>query len=128
MPYYVKVTKQVRDAILPANIPVTRTFDGNYLVWQAAMSKVEGATLSDRAKKVGGALLNMVESKQEIEGTLCKECHTPEEYAGKAVGADGADVSEAPDGEESPSESQENMEYTQGVRTPEVKGKEAEDE
>lgn len=84
MPYYVKVTKQVRDAILPANISVTRTFDGNYLVFQSALSGVDGATLSDRTAKVGGALLTMLEAKQEVDGEICKECYTPEEYAGKA--------------------------------------------
>lgn len=99
MPYYVKVTKQVRDAILPADISVKKTFDGNYLVFQSALSGVDGATLSDRAAKVGGSLLTVLEAKQEVDGEICKECYTPEEYAGKAeVETDG--IGSANDAEE----------------------------
>lgn len=82
MPYYVKITKKVREAILPAYIVVRRTFDGNYLVYQSALERVEGNTLSERCENVGGALLTPLEAKQEIAGTSCKSCHTPEAYGG----------------------------------------------
>lgn len=86
MPYYVKVTKKVREAILPAYIVVRRTFDGNCLVYQSALEKVEGNTLSERCEKVGGALLTPLEAKQELNGTSCKSCHTPEAYGGDDAG------------------------------------------
>lgn len=86
MPYYVKVTKKVREAILPAYIVVRRTFDGNYLVYQSALEKVEGNTLSERCENVGGALLTPLEAKQELAGTSCKSCHTPEAYGGDDAG------------------------------------------
>lgn len=86
MPYYVKVTKKVREAILPAYLVVRRTFDGNYLVYQSALENVEGNTLSERCEKVGGALLTPLEAKQELNGTSCKPCYTPEAYGGDDAG------------------------------------------
>ena len=83
MPYYVKVTKKVREAILPAYLVVQKTFDGNYLLFQSALEKVEGNTLSERCKRIGGALLAPLEAKAEIKGTSCLPCHTPKEYGGE---------------------------------------------
>lgn len=83
MPYYVKVTKKVREAILPAYLVVQKTFDGNYLLFQSALEKVEGNTLSERCKRIGGALLTPLEAKAEIKGTSCLPCHTPKEYGGE---------------------------------------------
>ena len=83
MPYYVKVTKKVREAILPAYLAVQKTFDGNYLLFQSALEKVEGNTLSERCKRIGGALLTPLEAKAEIKGTSCLPCHTPKEYGGE---------------------------------------------
>lgn len=121
MPYYVKITKQVRSAILPANISVTRTFDGNYLVFQSALSGVAGATLSDRVAKVGGSLLTVLEAKQEVSGEICKECYTPEEYADK-------DEAETDDQEQQPMEAQPASVGTQEVNTPSVVAPGADDE
>ena len=82
MPYYVKITKKVRDAILPAYLVLRRTFDGNFLIYQSALERVEGNTLRERCDKVGGALLTPLEAKEEIAGTICKTCYTPAAYGG----------------------------------------------
>ena len=82
MPYYVKVTKKVREAILPAYLVVRRTFDGNFLIYQSALERVEGNTLRERCDNVGGALLTPLEAKGEIAGTICKPCYTPKAYGG----------------------------------------------
>lgn len=82
MPYYVKVTKKVREALLPAYLVVQRTFDGNYLLFQSALSKVEGNTLSERCAAVGGSLITPLEVASEVNGTSCASCYTPKEYGG----------------------------------------------
>lgn len=82
MPYYVKITKKVRYAILPAYLVLRRTFDGNFLIYQSALERVEGNTLRERCDKVGGALLTPLEAKEEIAGTICKTCYTPAAYGG----------------------------------------------
>lgn len=82
MPYYVKVTKKVREALLPAYLVVQRTFDGNYLLFQSALSKVEGNTLSERCAAVGGSLITPLDVAGEVNGTNCASCYTPKEYGG----------------------------------------------
>ena len=82
MPYYVKVTKKVREALLPAYLVVQRTFDGNYLLFQSALSRVEGNTLSERCAAVGGSLITPLEVAGEINGTSCASCYTPKKYGG----------------------------------------------
>lgn len=82
MPYYVKVTKKVREALLPAYLVVQRTFDGNYLLFQSALSKVEGNTLSERCAAVGGSLITPLEVVGEVNGASCAACYTPKEYGG----------------------------------------------
>lgn len=82
MPYYVKVTKKVREALLPAYLVVRRTFDGNYLLFQSALSKVEGNTLSERCAAVGGSLITPLDVAGEVNGTSCASCYTPKEYGG----------------------------------------------
>lgn len=82
MPYYVKVTKKVREVLLPAYLVVQRTFDGNYLLFQSALSKVEGNTLSERCAAVGGSLITPLEVAGEVNGTSCASCYTPKEYGG----------------------------------------------
>lgn len=82
MPYYVKVTKKVREALLPAYLVVQRTFDGNYLLFQSALSKVEGNTLSERCAAVGGSLITPLDVAGEVNGTSCASCCTPKEYGG----------------------------------------------
>lgn len=82
MPYYVKVTKKVREALLPAYLVVQRTFDDNYLLFQSALSKVEGNTLSERCAAVGGSLITPLEVAGEVNGTSCASCYTPKEYGG----------------------------------------------
>lgn len=82
MPYYVKVTKKVREALLPIYLVVQRTFDGNYLLFQSALSKVEGNTLSERCAAVGGSLITPLEVAGEVNGTSCASCYTPKEYGG----------------------------------------------
>ena len=85
MPYYVKVTKKVREAILPAYLVLRRTFDGNYLIYQSALERVEGNTLRERCDNVGGALLTPLEAKEEIAGTSCRPCYTPKAYGGDDI-------------------------------------------
>lgn len=82
MPYYVKVTKKVREALLPAYLVVQRTFDGNYLLFQSTLSKVDGNTLSERCAAVGGSLITPLEVAGEVNGTSCASCYTPKEYGG----------------------------------------------
>lgn len=82
MPYYVKVTKKVREALLPTYLVVQRTFDGNYLLFQSALSKVEGNTLSERCAAVGGSLITPLDVAGEVNGTSCASCYTPKEYGG----------------------------------------------
>lgn len=82
MPYYVKVTKKVREALLPAYLVVQRTFDGNYLLFQSALSKVEGNTLSERCAAVGGSLITPLDVAGEVNGTSCASCYTPKKYGG----------------------------------------------
>lgn len=82
MPYYVKVTKKVREALLPAYLVVQRTFDGNYLLFQSTLSKVEGNTLSERCAAVGGSLITPLDVAGEVNGTSCASCYTPKEYGG----------------------------------------------
>lgn len=82
MPYYVKVTKKVREALLPAYLVVQRTFDGNYLLFQSALSKVEGNTLSERCAAVGGSLITPLDVAGEVNGTSSAPCYTPKEYGG----------------------------------------------
>lgn len=82
MPYYVKVTKKVREALMPAYLVVQRTFDGNYLLFQSALSKVEGNTLSERCAAVGGSLITPLKVAGEVNGTSCASCYTPKEYGG----------------------------------------------
>ena len=73
----------MREAILPAYLVVQKTFDGNYLLFQSALEKVEGNTLSERCERIGGALLTPLEAKAEIKGASCLPCHTPKEYGGE---------------------------------------------
>lgn len=82
MPYYIKVTKKVREALLPAYLVVQRTFDGNYLLFQSALSKVEGNTLSERCAAVGGSLITPLDVAGEVNGTSSAPCYTPKEYGG----------------------------------------------
>lgn len=83
MPYYIKVTKKVKEALLPPSIVGTRTADGNYLLYQSAISSVTGKTLSERAETVGGAMLTQLEAKEEIKGTDSPAyCYTPKMYGG----------------------------------------------
>lgn len=82
MPYYVKVTKEVRDALLPPEVSVTKAKDGNYILYQTALAGVKGATLSERVAYVGGVLLTQLQAKQEMNGEICGKCHTPKAYGG----------------------------------------------
>lgn len=99
MPYYVKVTKKVREALLPAYLVVQRTFDDNYLLFQSALSKVEGNTLSERCAAVGGSLITPQEVAGEINGTSNAPCYTPKEYGGDDESETSKEESEVADDE-----------------------------
>lgn len=79
MAYYVKVTPEVRNRILPSFIG-TKAKDDNIILFQSDLNGVEGLTLSDRAKKVGGALLTAQQAKAEIDGTceMFSQCYDPD--------------------------------------------------
>ena len=82
MPYYVKVTKEVRDALLSPDVSVTKAKDGNYILYQTALADVKGVTLSERVAYVGGVLLTQLQAKREMSGEICGKCHTPKAYGG----------------------------------------------
>lgn len=88
MPYYVKVTPQVRNKILPDCTKKPKSKDGNYLLFQGDLIGIKGNTLSERVSNVGGALLTPAECKAEREGTVDSpaHCYTPAEYGGETQG------------------------------------------
>lgn len=80
MAYYIKVKPEVRDRFLPSYITGTKAADGNIILFQSDLNSVEGLTLSDRARVVGGVLLTPQQAKEEINGTTTPaECNDPEE-------------------------------------------------
>ncbi len=85
MPYYIKVTPEVKRQILPDYVNKPKSADGNYLLFQSDLIGVEGNTLQDRVDRVGGALLTPAERKAEGLGTANPpaECYTPKAYGGK---------------------------------------------
>lgn len=88
MPYYVKVTPQVRNKILPDCTKKPKSKDGNYLLFQGELIGIKGNTLSERVSNVGGALLTPDECKAERDGTVDSPayCYTPAEYGGEVQG------------------------------------------
>ncbi|TCO86218.1 hypothetical protein EV202_1438 [Bacteroides heparinolyticus] len=80
MAFYIKVTKDVADALRLTGIR-NRTADGNILLWQADIAAVPGETVFERAEHVGGVALLPQQAKAEIEGTETPvSVTTPEEY------------------------------------------------
>lgn len=80
MAYYVKVTKQVSDKM---NLTAIRnkTADGNVLLWQADLNRIEGDTIFERAERIGGKAITAQEAKAETDGTENPvEVYTPDEY------------------------------------------------
>ena len=80
MAYYVKVTKQVSDKM---NLTAIRnkTADGNVLLWQADLNRIEGDTIFDRATRVGGVALTPQAARLETDGIENPaEVTTPDEY------------------------------------------------
>ncbi len=84
MGYYVKVTEQVASQVLAQGVKLTKTKDGNCLLWQTELNGVAGVNLSERCRTVGGALLTPVAASEELKGTDAPAyCFTPEEYGGE---------------------------------------------
>lgn len=105
MPYYIKVTKKVKESIVPSYVGVSKTADGNYLLYQSALSDIEGNTLTERAEKVGGAILNVLQAREEINGTKTPaSCHTPKEYGGDDDISDNANMPSGIDSSVKPSQ------------------------
>lgn len=80
MAYYVKVTKQVSDKM---NLTAIRnkTADGNVLLWQADLNRIEGDTIFERAERIGGKAITAQEAKAETDGMENPaEVYTPDEY------------------------------------------------
>lgn len=80
MAFYIKVTKQVADKM---NLTAIRnkTADGNVLLWQADLNRIEGDTIFDRATRVGGVALTPQAARLETDGTETPaEVTTPDEY------------------------------------------------
>lgn len=86
MAFYIKVTKQVADALKLTDIR-NKTADGNVLLWQADVAAMQGETVFDRAAVVGGVCLAPQQAKEEIEGTEHPvQVFTPDQY--KPAGAE----------------------------------------
>lgn len=85
MRYYVKVTKEVAEAITKAGVPLTMTHDGNCLLYQSELNDVPGVNLSARAAYAGGALIEEHSALAEIDGSVATPayCYTPVEYGGE---------------------------------------------
>lgn len=85
MKYYVKVTKQVAEAIIRSGVPLTMTSDGNCLLYQSELNGVDGVNLNERAANVGGSLVAESDALAEIKGTTDTPayCYTPVEYGGE---------------------------------------------
>lgn len=84
MKYYVKVTKQVAEAIIRSGVPLTMTSDGNCLLYQSELNGVDGVNLNERAANVGGSLVAESDALAEIKGTTDTPayCYTPVEFGG----------------------------------------------
>lgn len=84
MKYYVKVTKQVAEAIIKSGVPLTMTSDGNCLLYQSELNGVDGVNLNERAANVGGSLIAESDALAEINGTTDTSayCYTPVEFGG----------------------------------------------
>lgn len=86
MAFYIKVTKQVADALKLTAIR-NKTADGNVLLWQADIAGIPGDTVFERAAEVGGVCLSPQAAKTEIEGTdNPAQVSTPEQYMNKEEG------------------------------------------
>lgn len=85
MKYYVKVTKQVAEAIIRSVVPLTMTSDGNCLLYQSELNGVDGVNLNERAANVGGSLVAESDALAEIKGTTDTPayCYTPVEFGGE---------------------------------------------
>lgn len=80
MAFYIKVTKEVADALKLTAIRNT-TADGHVLLWQADVAAMKGETIFDRAAAVGGVCLSPQQAKAEIEGVETPvQVTTPDEY------------------------------------------------
>ena len=80
MAFYIKVTKEVADALDLTAIR-NKTADGNVLLWQADVAGFPGDTVFERAVEVGGVCLTPQQAKAEIDGTdNPTEVSTPDKY------------------------------------------------
>lgn len=80
MAFYIKVTKEVSDALKLTAIR-NATADGNVLLWQADVSSIDGDTIFDRAAAVGGVCLTPQQAKGEIDGVENPaQISTPDKY------------------------------------------------
>ena len=81
MAYYVTVKQEVQERILPSFVTGTKSADGNVILFQSDLNGVPGLTLSERAEKVGGALLTPEQTRMEIDGTIENpaKCFDPDE-------------------------------------------------
>lgn len=86
MAFYIKVTKQVADALKLTAIR-SKTADGNVLLWQADIAGIPGDTVFERTAEVGGVCLSPQDAKTEIEGTDNPvQVSTPEQYMNREEG------------------------------------------
>lgn len=80
MAFYIKVTKEVSDKLGLTAIR-NKTADGNVLLWQADLNRIEGDTIFERAERIGGKAITAQEAKAETDGTENPaEVYTPDEY------------------------------------------------
>lgn len=95
MKYYVKVTKQVAERIIRNGVPLTKTSDGNCLLYQSELNGVDGVNLNERAANAGGSLIAESDALAEIKGTTDApaSCYTPVAYGGKDDTRDNGNIS-----------------------------------
>lgn len=80
MGLYIKVTQEVAEKLKLTSIR-NRTADGCYLLWQADVTGQPGLTLEERAREVGGTILESQTAKKEIDGTAVPEkVYTPDKF------------------------------------------------
>lgn len=96
MAYYIKVTKQVADKM---NLTAIRnkTADGNVLLWQADLNRIEGDTIFERAEKVGGVTLTPQAARAETDGVdTPAEVFTPDDYKDEVEKPGQTEVTDTP--------------------------------
>ncbi|MCD8079136.1 MAG: hypothetical protein LUF04_01605, partial [Bacteroides sp.] len=65
---YIKVCPFIAEQLGLTDIR-QQTADGNYLLWQQDVAAIQGETLEERSRYIGGAILDARSGKKEWKGT-----------------------------------------------------------